>query len=61
MVKWWLKAGVVLGIFAVLELFFGCMGEQVSDKSSSMAKSEFLNVSYDPTRELYAEFDQVFA
>ena len=61
MVKWWLKAGGGLGIFAVLELFSGCMGEQVSDKSSSMAKSEFLNVSYDPTRELYAEFDQVFA
>ena len=60
MVKWWLKAGVALGIFAAAGLFSGCIGEQTSDKGSSRAKAEFLNVSYDPTRELYAEFDHVF-
>src|SRR5688572_21799209 len=29
--------------------------------SSSVAKLELLNVSYDPTRELYSEFNEAFA
>jgi len=40
----------------------GCGGPaSESDGSKTAAPVELLNVSYDPTRELYAEFDQAFA
>jgi len=49
---------VLPSIFALtLALLAGCR-----DKSSTTAKDiELLNVSYDPTRELYAEINEVFA
>lgn len=54
--KWWLKAGVALCIMALAGIFAGCGDGQ----GKEVAKVEFLNVSYDPTRELYAEYEQVF-
>ena len=45
--------------FAALMIFFaatlsGCGNEEISEPK------EFLNVSYDPTRELYAEYNEKF-
>lgn len=50
--------------FALLLLVFtGCTGGQANQASEPNAQApvELLNVSYDPTRELYVEFNQAFA
>jgi sulfate/thiosulfate transport system substrate-binding protein len=39
----------------------GCGGSAPENAGSSSAAVELLNVSYDPTRELYAEFDGAFS
>ena len=57
--KWWKTASVALGIVAAIG-FAGCGSEQAANGADSKGAGEFLNVSYDPTRELYAEFNQVF-
>ena len=57
--KWWKTASVALGILAAIG-FAGCGSEQAANNADSKGAGEFLNVSYDPTRELYAEFNQVF-
>ena len=48
---------VALG-FAIIA---GCTGSQTSTNSDGVTTVEILNVSYDPTRELYGEFNQEFA
>ena len=54
--KWFgLAAGLVLAMGALT----GCGGNAAADSGS--AGKEFLNVSYDPTRELYQEFNEKFA
>ena len=45
------------GLIGVSGLMFGCGG---SDAEQSSATKEFLNVSYDPTRELYAAYNDKF-
>ena len=57
--KWWKTASVALGILTAIG-FAGCGSEQAANNADSKGSGEFLNVSYDPTRELYAEFNQVF-
>ena len=57
--KWWKTASVALGILTAVG-FAGCGSEQAANNADSKGAGEFLNVSYDPTRELYAEFNQVF-
>ena len=53
--KWFgLAAGLVLAMGALT----GCGGNATADSGS--AGKEFLNVSYDPTRELFAEFNAKF-
>lgn len=56
--KWWVRAGAALFVAAAAGFFSGCVGGMTGEDSKPM---EFLNVSYDPTRELYDEFDNVFA
>ena len=46
-------------LFAVVGLT-GC-GDESAGKADDKAPVEFLNVSYDPTRELYVEFNKSFA
>ncbi len=60
MKKWWKGIGVVLGVLAMV-IVAGCGDQQEADSADSDWAGEFLNVSYDPTRELYGEFNQVFA
>ena len=48
---------LVLAVALMGLIFHGCSRQ--SDSSSKVKK--LLNVSYDPTRELYKEFDEVFA
>lgn len=53
---WTASVLVAVGIFA------GCGAQQSGDSSASGSggSREFLNVSYDPTRELYADFNEKF-
>ena len=60
MMKWWKRAGLALSILAAAGLFTGCGGEQAASGGENKGAGEFLNVSYDPTRELYAEFNKEF-
>ena len=53
-----------LAALAVMTIVGGCRRGQEAGKSSSAAAQnaiEILNVSYDPTRELYKDFNQAFA
>ncbi len=59
MMKWWKVIGVAFGVLAT-GFAAGCGDQQAADSAGSKGAAEFLNVSYDPTRELYAEFNQVF-
>ncbi|MFP3723349.1 sulfate ABC transporter substrate-binding protein [Niallia circulans] len=38
----------------------GCSGEKSSGENTNASKIELLNVSYDPTRELYQEYNKAF-
>lgn len=52
--------GLLLGTLLAMGMLAGCGSEDQSADSDSGAAKEFLNVSYDPTRELYAEFNEKF-
>ena len=52
--------GLLLGTLLAMGMLAGCGNEDQSADSDSGAAKEFLNVSYDPTRELYAEFNEKF-
>lgn len=54
--KKWL--GVAAGLLFTLGALTGCGGDTAAESNSSA--KEFLNVSYDPTRELYADFNEQF-
>ena len=45
---------------ATVMIFFAATGVGCGDEKKSPATKEFLNVSYDPTRELYAEYNKKF-
>lgn len=49
-----------LGLAASVLLAVGVMAGCGSEAADETATKEFLNVSYDPTRELYAEFNEKF-
>lgn len=51
-------AAVALGLGIIV---WGCSGSKVKAKGNPSRKVELLNVSYDPTRELYKEFNEAFA
>jgi sulfate transport system substrate-binding protein len=51
------KTFAVAGMFLGVGLISGCAS---TDNDSSGKSLEFLNVSYDPTRELYAEYNEKF-
>lgn len=53
-----IRAGVLL---STLLLFSGCASTTSTSKSESGKSVELLNVSYDPTRELYQDFNKDFA
>jgi sulfate/thiosulfate transport system substrate-binding protein len=57
MSKTFTSIAVALG----LAIIAGCTGSQTSTDSDGVTTVEILNVSYDPTRELYGEFNQEFA
>ena len=50
-----LRALIAVGFIACTGITFGCS----SEKTNSGAQ-ELLNVSYDPTRELYAAYNEKF-
>lgn len=52
------KSIVTAGFIFSMGLMSGCGGENSAGISQS--KAEFLNVSYDPTRELYAAYNEKF-
>ncbi|SFC27619.1 sulfate transport system substrate-binding protein [Bacillus sp. 491mf] len=60
--KLWGKTSIRASILlsAVL-LFSGCASTTSTSKSESAKSIELLNVSYDPTRELYQDFNKDFA
>lgn len=51
--------GLVAAALITVGALAGC-GADTAEESSGSAAREFLNVSYDPTRELYAEFNEKF-
>lgn len=53
--KWF---GLAAGVLFTIGALTGCSGDTATDNGS--AGKEFLNVSYDPTRELFAEFNEKF-
>ena len=57
--KWWKTASVALGILTAVG-FAGCGSEQAANGADGKGAGEFLNVSYDPTRELYAAYNEKF-
>ncbi|WP_041914450.1 sulfate ABC transporter substrate-binding protein [Selenomonas ruminantium] len=56
--KWWKAVSVALAI--VTGLFTGCGDEKAVQEKEAAVDGFFMNVSYDPTRELYAEFNKTF-
>ena len=58
----WLLRWSTIALVAGLPLWTGCGSPQPSGGSGAAHGTvEILNVSYDPTRELYKEFNQAFA
>ena len=58
----WLRLLLVLGFFAVFALYTLSENSHAQPKSQIAGTSiELLNVSYDPTRELYRDFNTAFA
>lgn len=55
--KKWLGLAAV-GVILAMGTLTGCGGDVAAE--NEIAGKEFLNVSYDPTRELYADFNDVF-
>ena len=54
--KKWAKVFLAAGLIFSAGIMSGCG----SDSASNSGKKEFLNVSYDPTRELYAAYNEKF-
>lgn len=52
-------ARIAAVVMAVSMLFTGCGGK--SDEKEADGGSELLNVSYDPTREFYAKYNELFS
>ena len=50
-------SAILASAIAAASLFTGCGSEKTSDDS----KVTITNVSYDPTRELYAAYNEIFA
>ena len=53
-----MAAGILLTAMVCSALFAGC-GGKAAEKGSGAR--ELLNVSYDPTREFYAEYNELFS
>lgn len=53
--------GAAAGITAAATLLSACSGSENSDATAAGGTIELLNVSYDPTRELYDEINRNFA
>ena len=53
-----IRALIAAGLFVSMGIFGGCGGGDQATKSDE--KKDFLNVSYDPTRELYAAYNEKF-
>lgn len=52
---------VMLSIALIMGAFIGCGKQETkSENSDSKEPVELLNVSYDPTRELYTKFNDSF-
>ena len=54
--KNWAKVFLTAGLIFSTGIISGCG----SDSASNSVKKEFLNVSYDPPRELYAAYNEKF-
>ncbi len=52
------KIAIAIGLIAVLGIMSGCGTRSGNDTSKNI---EIINVSYDPTRELYEEYNKKFA
>lgn len=60
--KLWGKTSIRASILlSTVLLFSGCASTTSTSKSDSAKSIELLNVSYDPTRELYQDFNKDFA
>ncbi|WP_035437399.1 sulfate ABC transporter substrate-binding protein [Bacillus sp. UNC322MFChir4.1] len=60
--KLWGKTSIRASILlSTVLLFSGCASTTSTSKSESAKSIELLNVSYDPTRELYQDFNKDFA
>ncbi|MGF9966314.1 sulfate ABC transporter substrate-binding protein [Bacillus rhizoplanae] len=62
--KLWRKTSITKGagvLLSTLVLLSGCASTTSTSKSESGKSIELLNVSYDPTRELYQDFNKDFA
>ncbi len=60
--KLWGKTSIKAGVLvSTLFLFSGCASTTFTSKSDSGKSIELLNISYDPTRELYQDFNKDFA
>ena len=57
-----IRSFAMLGLLASLTVLGGCSGQTSSNDQGGSGKPEvtLLNVSYDPTRELYADFNEEF-
>lgn len=55
------KALILTGVFAVSAIFSVGCGDSSSSSSEGGSGLELLNVSYDPTRELYAKYNELFS
>ena len=53
-----MQAKKLFGLAASVLLAVGVMAGCGSDTAENTDSKEFLNVSYDPTRELYTEFNE---
>lgn len=57
----WVKRGAMLVIAVMLAFTTASCGSKGEDTPSGKGKAMLLNVSYDPTRELYEEVNRAFA
>ena len=49
-----------LSLIAVIGLLAGCTGSAPTGKNTSVGTVSIINVSYDPTRELYEQYNRLF-
>ena len=53
-------SAILASAVAAVSLLTGCGSKDSSGASSDASKITLTNVSYDPTRELYAEYNELF-